>query len=98
MKLNIQIYSLVYSFFFGVVLYFLLDMFNKLNSKSKIILKAILSFVFVIILSLAYFIGLLYINNGYLHPYFFIIIMVGYLFVYYLKSFWFTHKKENSKM
>lgn len=98
MKLDIQVYSLLFSFSFGIILNFLLDMFNKFNNKNKIVLKIILSFVFVMLLSIAYFIGLLYINNGYLHTYFFVMIMVGYLFVYLIKSFWFTHKKENSKL
>ena len=98
MKLDIQIYSLLFSFLFGIVFNVLLDMFNKFNNKNKIIIKVILSFVFVMMLSITYFIGLLYINNGYLHIYFFVMIMVGYFFVYLIKSFWFTHKKENSKM
>lgn len=93
MRLDIQVYSLIFSFLFGIILNILLDIFNKLNEKNKIIIKIILSFIFVMLLSIAYFIGLLYINNGYLHTYFFIMIMVGYLFVYLIKSFWFTHKK-----
>lgn len=93
MRLDIQVYSLILSFLFGIILNILLDIFNKLNEKNKIFIKIILSFIFVMLLSIAYFIGLLYINNGYLHIYFFIMIMVGYLFVYLIKSFWFTHKK-----
>ena len=98
MRLNIQIYSLLYSFLFGVGFYFILDIFNKYNNKCKLILKIIFSLLFVFINAILYFFGLIRINNGYLHIYFLIFIMVGYLFVYYLKSFWFTHSKKNSKM
>ena len=98
MKLIVQVYSLIFSFFYGIVLNIMLDVFNKFNDKNKIVFRIIFSFIFVIMLSIVYFIGLLYINDGYLHIYFFVVIMVGYVFVYLLKSFWFTHKKENSKM
>ena len=92
MRLNIQIYSLIYSFFFGIVFYFLLDLFNKMNIK--FVLKAIVSFFFIITLSILYFLGLLYINNGYLHVYFFLSIMVGYGLIYLLRSFWFTRYRR----
>ena len=98
MKLNIQVYSLFYSFLFGIILYYLLDLFNKYIMKCTIIIKIIISLLFVMLLSLFYFMGLLYINNGYLHIYFLIIIMVGYMFVYLLKYKWFTYKNKNCKM
>lgn len=98
MQLNIQINSLIFSFIFGIFFYFLLDIFNKITSKCKLWLRIIVSFCFVLIISLVYFLGLLYINNGYLHIYFLISIAVGYIFVYAFKTFRFTHKKENSKM
>ena len=95
MKLNVQIYSLIFSFIFGCIFNFVLDFFNKITSKRKIFSKIVLSLLFVIAISILYFIGLLNINNGYLHVYFLIFIMVGYFVVYLLKSFWFTHKKNN---
>lgn len=98
MKLDIQIYSLTFSFIFGILFYFFLDVFNRITCKYKMWLRIILSFIFTIVMSIIYFIGLLYINNGYLHVYFLISIVVGYIFVYILKYFWFTQKKENSKM
>ena len=94
MDLKIQIYSLFYSFFFGIILYFLLNLFNKYTVRKNVFLKIILSFLFVIVLSLIYFIGLLYINNGCLHVYFFVFILVGYLIVYFINAFWFTYKRR----
>ena len=98
MILSVQINSLVFSLIFGILLNFLFEWFNRFNDKNKIIMRILLSIVFVLMLSLLYFIGLLYINNGYLHLYFFLFILVGYIIVYFIKTFWFTHKKENSKM
>ena len=92
MDLNIQIQSLLFSFLYGCVFYFLLDIFNKFNNNKKIILKIVLSLLFVFLMSLLYFLGLIYINNGYLHIYFLLSIVVGYLFVYF--SLLFTHKKK----
>ena len=97
MRLNIQIYSLIYSFLFGIFFYFILDIYNKISDKLKIWIKIIVSLIYTLIISIIYFIGLLYINNGYLHIYFLLSIMVGYIFVYGFKLFWFTHRKENSK-
>ena len=98
MALNIQIYSLIFSLIFGVILNFLFEWFNNFNDKNKVIVKILLSIIFVLTLALLYFIGLLYINNGYLHGYFFLFIMVGYMIVYLMRTFGFTRKKENSKM
>ena len=98
MKLNIQIYSLLFSFLFGIIFNFILDIFNRLVNNCRLWLRIILSILFTIIISIVYFCCLLYINNGFLHLYFLLSIAVGYIFVYGFKLFWFTHKKENSKM
>ena len=82
MELSIQIYSFIVSFLFGGCFYFLLDLFNKLTGKFKLVLKIIFSFFFIIVMSLLYFLILLYVNNGVVHIYFLLSILVGYLFVY----------------
>ena len=87
MKLSIQIYSLFYSGIF----YLLLDLFNKFTSMKKVYLKVILSWIFIMVIALLYFLGLLYINNGVLHIYFLLSIVCGYIVVYLiLKRF--THR------
>ena len=85
MALNIQIYSIIFSLLFGVIFYFLLDNFNKIKFRKNLIFKIIASLLFVFIIAFLYFIGLLYINNGYVHIYFLISILVGYMFVYFFK-------------
>ena len=94
MGLSVQIYSLIYSFLFGIILYFLLLTFDRFVMKQKMMIKIIMSAFLVFILAVLYFLGLLYINNGYLHVYFFVLIMVGYIFAYYIRTIWFTRCQE----
>ncbi len=98
MELNIQIYSLIVSLVFGMLFYFLLDLFNKFNKKLKLIFKIVFSILFVLLMAIGYFGILLYINNGCIHIYFLLSIVVGYLIVYLITKKWFTYKKKNNKL
>jgi len=94
MTLDIQIRSFIFSFVFGCIFYFLLYILNRFTCDKKIWVRIIFSMIFIFIVSLLYFIGLLYINNGYVHIYFLISILVGYIFVNLIFNRWFTHKKK----
>ena len=94
MILEIQIKSFAFSFLYGCVFYFLLDIFNYVIQKSGIFFKIVMSVVFTIVSSLLYFMILVHVNNGYVHVYFLFAILVGYIFVYFLVNKWFTHKKK----
>lgn len=87
MNINIQIYSLLFSFLYGIIFYILLEINYNFLFEGKIIYRIIISFLFVIVLSLVYFLILLKINNGILHLYFFLLMFTGYLlsFVIYKK-------------
>ena len=87
MILRIQIISLLYSFFFGIIFFFLLELNHKLLYEGKIVYRVIISFLFVITMSLLYFFGLMKINNGTIHIYFYLSLLTGYLlsFVIYGK-------------
>lgn len=98
MKLNVQIISFISSFLYGFIFYYLIDFFNKFIKEKKIIVNIVLSFFFVLLNSFLYFILLLVINNGYVHIYFLLSILCGYLFANYIMNKWFTHKNKNSKM
>lgn len=80
MILSVQIFSLIYSFFYGVVFYVLLEINYRFLYLGKIVYRIILSFLFVIFVSLLYFILLVRINNGILHYYFLLCFFTGYLF------------------
>ena len=90
MKLDIQIYSFIYSFMFGIIFYFLLDIFNKLVDKLNKVLKFFVSIIFILLIGCIYFLGLLFINNGVIHIYFLLSILVGYIFAYKIILSWFT--------
>ena len=79
MSLDIQIYSFVFSFVFGIFFYIVLGLFSKFIYSKKLFIKIVSSFIFSIGLSLLYFYILLKINNGYLHLYFFLMILLGYI-------------------
>jgi len=87
MILRIQILSLLYSFFYGIVFYFLLEVNHKFLYEGKIVYRIIISFLFIILMSLLYFFGLVKINNGIIHLYFYLSLFTGYLlsFVIYRK-------------
>ena len=87
MILRIQIYSLLFSFFYGILVFFLLELNYKLLYTGKMLYKIIISFLFVMFISLLYFYGLLKINNGIIHIYFLIVMFKGYMlsFVIYSK-------------
>ena len=87
MILRIQIYSLLFSFFYGILVFFLLELNYKLLYTGKMLYKIIISFLFVMFISLLCFYGLLKINNGIIHIYFLIVMFTGYMlsFVIYRK-------------
>ena len=87
MILKTQILSLLFSFGYGNLVFWLLELNYKLLYDGKIVYRIITSFLFVIFVSLLYFICLLKINNGIIHIYFFIVLLTGYMlsFVIYKK-------------
>lgn len=97
MILKIQILSLIYSFFYGVLFYILLDVNHKFVYDGKIIYRIIISFFFIVLMSLLYFYGLIKINNGIIHVYFYLSLLTGYLltFVIYRK---FRCKKKRAML
>lgn len=92
MILKIQIYSLIYSFFFGFVIYLFLELVNKFIYNNKITLRIICSLLFSLVMSIIYFYVLLLINNGILHIYFLILLFAGYVLCRYLYNKLFVKK------
>ena len=79
MNLKIQFYSFVVSFLFGMLFFILLDTNKKIIYMSFNFGKILVSLLFLLAMSLLYFLLLLYINHGYIHIYFFLCIIVGYV-------------------
>ena len=59
-------------------------------NKFNIVFNYVISFLFILAMSLLYFIILLKINNGYIHLYFYLCILFGYLTMYFIFKKWFT--------
>ena len=78
MSLDVQIVSLVFSFIFG----FIFSIFFKLNDKiiysSKKIIKVVGTVLIIFSSTILYFIILERINNGYLHFYEIMMIVLGF--------------------
>lgn len=76
--LNIQIKSIIFSFVYGCFFSFLLNINYKFIYFSKGIKKIIFNMIFVIDNTLLYFIILRYINNGIVHFYFILSLILGF--------------------
>ena len=74
MILSIQIYSFCISLGFGIFLYGILTLHQKLMAKAKI--SCIILFID---LALLYFLILKHINEGVIHPYFLLLVALGAL-------------------
>ena len=79
MILKIQIYSFIVSYIYGFAFFILLEINSKFIYSSSLIIKILSSLLFIIFNTLLYFIILMKINNGYLHIYFFLSIILGYI-------------------
>ncbi len=78
-ELVIQIKSLVFSFFYGVLFAILLNINYKYIYKSKLGYRILINIMFVISNVLLYFIIIKIINNGIIHFYFVVMIIMGFL-------------------
>lgn len=78
MILKEQIISIVFSFFYGAFVSIIYNFNYKLLFDVKKILKIIFSLVFTFNLVVIYFLFIKKINGGIIHPYFYLIIVVGF--------------------
>ncbi len=79
MSLNIQIYSLIFSFVFGMLFSLLLKINYKFLFVNRGRIQIFSNFIFLLDISLLYFLGLKMINHGILHIYFLIVFLLGWL-------------------
>jgi hypothetical protein len=78
MDIYVQIKSLTFSFFYGIFFSFILNINYKYIYSGLLIYRTITNLLFVINNVLIYFIILKKINNGIIHPYFFIMTLIGF--------------------
>ena len=100
MSLEVQIQTLIFSFVFGLFFSCLLNLNYRYLLQGKIGFKIIINILFVLDMVFLYFILLKLINNGILHLYLFICLLLGFL-VGIKKTkklrYCFTKKKEKQK-
>lgn len=79
MILGVQVISLVVSIGYGIFFYLTLELNSRFIYSSHLLVRVIVSFLFVMFHTLLYFLILMCINNGYVHIYFFLCILLGYI-------------------
>lgn len=84
MDLKSQINLVVFSILFGLIFSFYLRLIYPYIIKQKRIVYYILSFLTIFNFTLFYFVMLLKINNGLLHIYSFLCIVIGFIIEYTL--------------
>ena len=80
--LTIQIKSLIFSFFYGILFSLLLNINYSIIHHKFLIYRVIVNILFVFDNVLLYFIILRVINNGIVHYYFIIMIFLGFIISY----------------
>lgn len=79
MSLKLQIISLIVSFLYGIFFSFLLNINYKIIYNNSKLIKIIGTFIFIIANSLLYFYILLKINNGIVHIYLLLSLLMGFI-------------------
>ena len=68
-----------------MIFYILLEVNYKIIYESKLFIKIVYSLLFLLVNTLLYFIILIKINNGIVHVYFLLSIILGYVLAYSIK-------------
>jgi len=79
MDLHTQIVTLLFSLGYGILFASVLDFIHKPLFKLNTFLQILISFLFVIGSAVLYFFILLNLNNAILHPYFILLLLLGFL-------------------
>ena len=88
MPLDIQIKTFLISIIFGIVFSMLTDIFYK-----KKIFNLVLSLIMVILFTITYFLFLIKINNGIVHPYYILSFIIGFVLYIFVKRIVLFKKK-----
>ncbi len=94
MPLKVQIITLGFSFFYGIVFSFLLTINYKLIYNNKKSIKIISSLFFILVNVLFYFLVLKRINNAIVHPYFLFFFFLGFIGEEFTVKVVANHKKR----
>ncbi len=79
MILQVQINMLLFSFFYGFLFSFLINVFNRWLYSDKLYIRVLTTIFFVIGNTVIYFIGMRKINEAIIHPYAILMLIGGYI-------------------
>ena len=82
MNSNLQLISFLVSFIFGIFFCLITILNFKLIAKTKKFLQHILTFIYVIDMTIIYIIIIYKLNRGYFHIYFVMMVFIGFLIGY----------------
>lgn len=77
MTVNIQLITFIFSFLYGIIASFLFKLNYKIVNNLKKVFNNILTIIFTLDVLIIYVILVYYLNNGYLHIYFIMTLLVG---------------------
>lgn len=78
MDAKTQIIVLIFSYFYGFFFYYLSNINKKIINKKNKLYRSLITILFMYNIVLIYIIITYKINNGKFHPYFFIMILLGF--------------------
>ena len=93
MELIKQILTIIISISFGSVFYILIKINKRILFETKILIRIISNFIFILDMTLIYFLIMKYINNGVVTYYSYLLIILGILLTETLLTKIKTYKK-----
>lgn len=78
MNLKIQLFSLIFSFFYGMLFSFCININYQYLFYKKVFFQIIITFLFLLDMALLYFLVLKFINDGIIHIYFYFMLFLGF--------------------
>ena len=79
MNVHIQLLSILYSFFMGVVLFFTSFINYKIIVRKRLLIKIVCTILLIIDYNLIYLLGLYAINGGVVHIYFLLVLIFAFV-------------------
>lgn len=80
MNYKLQLLSFLVSFLFGIFFYFTSLLNHKIIKKHSIVLQYIITFVYILDISLLYILLMYKVNYGIIHVYFIGMLFLGFVF------------------
>ena len=79
MVLSVQIQSFIFSFVFGILFSYVINLAYKYLFLKGLFIKLASSFFVVFSSCMIYFLGMKFINHAILHIYFYFMVVIGYI-------------------